>query len=155
MDCSFAPIMSASSMIAKPRESYRAYRISPGDTNRLVLVFDPIGEQAGFVFAIEIFDVGGRTPPNVHARAQEMFYVLAGEGVAHAGSRTVPFRRGDSLLLPPGTVHQIENTGASRLYCMTVMVPNEDFAELIRSGEPAALDAEDWAVLLGRAASGR
>ena len=136
-------------MIAKSRSSYRAYRISPGDSNRLVLVFDPIGEQASFVFAIEIFDVGGRTPPNVHSHAQEMFYVLSGEGIAHADGRSVAFRRGDSLLLPPGTTHEIENTGAARLYCMTVMVPNQDFAELIRRGEPAALDGEDWVVLLG------
>jgi mannose-6-phosphate isomerase-like protein (cupin superfamily) len=136
-------------MIAKSRADYRAYRISPGDTNRLVLVFDPVGEQANFVFAIEIFDVGGRTPPNVHYRAHEMFYVLAGQGIAHAGGKAVAFQGGDSLLLPPGATHQIENTGSSRLYCMTVMVPNEDFAELIRNGEPVGLDDEDWRVLRG------
>ena len=136
-------------MIAKSREAYRAYRISPGDTNRLVLVFDPLGEQANFVCAIEIFDVAGRTPPNVHSAAQEMFYVLSGEGIAYSEGNSVRIRRGDSLLLPQGTVHQIENTGPGRLYCLTVMVPNQDFAELIRSGEPAAIDDEDWAVLLG------
>jgi len=136
-------------MIAKLREAYRAYRISPGDTNRLVLVFDPSGEEANFVFAIEIFDVGGRTPPNVHSAAQEMFYVLSGEGIARSEGNSIRLRRGDSLLLPPGTVHQIENTGSTRLYCMTVMVPNEGFAELIREGEPVAIDDEDWAVLLG------
>src|ERR1700733_13882531 len=79
-------------MIAKSRDAYRAYRISPGDTNRIVLVFDSIGEQANFVFAIEIFDVGGRTPPNMHSDAQEMFYVLAGEGIAHADGKSLPFR---------------------------------------------------------------
>jgi mannose-6-phosphate isomerase-like protein (cupin superfamily) len=136
-------------LIAKKREAYRAYRISPGDTNRLVLVFDPIGEQAHFVFAIEIFDVGGRTPPNVHSAAQEMFYALSGEGIAHADGKSIAFKRGDSLLLPAGTEHVIENTGSTRLYCLTMMVPNQGFAELIRAGEPVALDDEDWAVLLG------
>jgi mannose-6-phosphate isomerase-like protein (cupin superfamily) len=136
-------------MIAKSRADYRAYRISPGDTNRLVLVFDPLGEQANFVFAIEIFDVGGRTPLNVHHRAHEMFYVLSGQGTAHADGKSVAFKRGDSLLLPPGTMHQIENTGSARLYCMTVMVPNEDFAELIRNGDPVPLDDADWSVLHG------
>jgi len=140
-------------MIAKSRADYRAYRISPGDTNRLVLVFDPLGEGADFVFAIEIFDVGGRTPPNVHHRAHEMFYVLWGEGVAYADGQSVALKRGESLLLPPGTTHQIENTGATRLYCMTVMVPNEAFAELIRNGEPVALDDEDWSVLHGTASA--
>ena len=105
--------------------------------------------RPNFVFAIEIFDVGGRTPPNVHSQAQEMFYVLHGEGIAHSDGKSAVFKRGDSLLLAPGTVHQIENTGSGRLYCMTVMVPNQDFAELIRGGEPVALDDEDWAVLSG------
>ena len=136
-------------MIVKKREAYRAYRISPGDTNRLVLVFDPIGDAADFVAAIEIFDVGGRTPANVHSAAQEMFYVLAGQGIAHADGRSVALRRCDSLLLPAGTEHVIENTGAGRLYCRTLMVPNQNFAELIRAGEPVALDDEDWAVLAG------
>jgi mannose-6-phosphate isomerase-like protein (cupin superfamily) len=136
-------------MIAKPREAYRAYRIAPDDSNRLVLVFDPIGEQANFVFAVEIFDVGGATPPNVHPRAQEMFYVLAGEGEADCGGKTLRLRRGDSLLLPAGTSHVIRNTGRKRLYCLTFMTPDDDFAELIRSGAPAALDDEDWTVLRG------
>jgi mannose-6-phosphate isomerase-like protein (cupin superfamily) len=138
-------------MIARRREDYRAYRISPGDTNRLVLVFDP-ADGATFLFAIEIFDVGGRTPPNVHLVAQEMFYVLHGEGKALCGDTLIPVRTGDSLLLKPGTMHVVENTGTARLYCLTVMVPNEGFAELIRSGEEVPIDDEDWAVLLGSAA---
>lgn len=140
-------------MIAKPREAYRAYRISPGDTNRLVLVFDPIGERADFVFVIEIFDVGGRTPPNAHPRAQEMFYVLKGQGVAHCDGKSLKLRRGDSLLLPRGVEHVIENTGPERLYCLTFMVPNDAFAELIRAGIPAEIDEEDWDVLLGTGAA--
>jgi len=140
-------------MIAKPRESYRAYRISPGDTNRLVLVLDPIGDNANFVFAVEIFDPRGKTPPNSHPRAQEMFFVLKGEGIAHCGGKSTPLRRGDSLLLPPGTEHVIENRGPGRLYCMTLMVPNDDFGELIRSGQQVEIDAEDWQVLRGEAAT--
>ena len=138
-----------SPLVAKRREDYAAYRISPGDTNRLALIFDPIGEGASFVFLVEIFDEGGKTPPNSHRIAQEMFYVLKGEGVAHCGERSIPLRRGDALLLAPGTSHLVENTGPGRLYCLTLMVPNEDFAELIRSGTREALDEEDWAVLAG------
>jgi len=43
--------------------------------------------------------------------------------------------------------HRIENTGQTRLYTLCNMVPNEDFAELIRSGTPVELDEEDLAVL--------
>lgn len=137
-------------MIAKSRESYRAYRITPQDTNRLVPVFDPIGEKANFLFPIEIFDVGGKTPPNVHRQAQEMFFVLHGEGRADCSGTETMLKAGDSMLLMPGTTHVVENTGKDRLYCMTVMVPNEDFAELIRTGIPEELDDADWAIISGK-----
>ena len=133
--------------VKKSFEDYRAYRISPGDTNRLAIIVDPIGEQTSFIACVEIFDVGGHTPPNVHIRAHEMFFVLAGEGLAHADGATFAIKAGDSLLLPPGVPHVIENTGRTRLYTLTLMVPNEEFAELIRSGTPVELDDEDRAVL--------
>jgi hypothetical protein len=41
----------------------------------------------------------------------------------------------------------IENIGPGKLYTLTVMTPNEGFAELIRGGEPVALDDEDRRVL--------
>ena len=133
--------------VRKSPGEYRAFRISPGDTNRLAIIFDPVGEQTSFISCVEIFDVGGKTPPNAHARAHEMFFVLKGEGRAHADGTTVPLRAGDSLLVPPGSMHVIENTGLTRLYTLTVMVPDEAFAELIRSGTPVELDDEDRAVL--------
>jgi hypothetical protein len=54
--------------------------------------------------------------------------------------------------VPLTGTHIIENTGSSCfLYTLTVMLPNEDFAELIYSGTPIELDAEDLAVLRGKA----
>jgi mannose-6-phosphate isomerase-like protein (cupin superfamily) len=133
--------------IKKSAGDYRAYRISPGDTNRLAIIFDPVGEGTSFIACVEIFDVGGRTPPNAHLRAHEMFFVLKGEGLAQAGDRTVPIKIGDSLLVPPGSTHVIENTGRGRLYTLTLLVPDEEFAALIRRGTPVELDDEDLAVL--------
>ena len=45
--------------------------------------------------------------------------------------------------------HVVENTGPDKLYCLTVMVPNEGFAELIRNGATMALDGTDKAVITG------
>jgi mannose-6-phosphate isomerase-like protein (cupin superfamily) len=59
----------------------------------------------------------------------------------------VALHSSDALLVPPTGVHEIRNTGTERMYTLTVMVPNENFAELIRSGVPVELDAEDLAVL--------
>jgi mannose-6-phosphate isomerase-like protein (cupin superfamily) len=136
--------------IAKSPKDYQAYRISPSSTNRLALVFDPTREHVPFTYCVEIFDVGGKTPPNQHRYAAEMFFILKGEGRASCDGKTVSIQAGDSLLVPPTGTHVIENTGLERLYALTIMVPNEDFAELIRSGTPVELDEEDISVLCRR-----
>lgn len=133
--------------VIKTPKDYQAYRISPQDTNRLAIVFDSSSANMSLTYCVEIFDVGGKTPPNRHQLAVEMFFVLKGEGLATCDGKTVPIQAGDSLLVPPTGTHVIENTGSDRLYALCIMVPNEDFAELIRSGTPAELDDKDMAVL--------
>jgi mannose-6-phosphate isomerase-like protein (cupin superfamily) len=133
--------------VVKSPLDYQAFRISPHDTNRLAIVFDPQIANRSLTFCVEIFDVGGKTPPNRHQWAVEMFFVLRGEGTASCDGKTVTIQPGDSILVPPTGIHEICNTGTERLYALCFMVPNEDFAELIRSGTPAELDAEDIAVL--------
>ncbi len=133
-------------VIQSPKQ-YQAYRISPQDSNRLAIVFEPATANASFTFCVEIFDEGGKTPPNRHQFAVEMFFVLKGEGLASCDGKTVPIRTGDSLLVPPTGIHEIRNTGKGRLYTLCFMVPNEDFAELIHRGTPVELDEEDMRVL--------
>ena len=133
--------------VIKSPSDYQAYRISPDDSNRLAIVFDPAIANSSLTCCVEIFDVGGKSPPNRHSLALEMFFVLKGEGKATCDGKTININAGDSLLVPATGTHLIENTGLGRLYTLTIMVPNEDFAELIRSGTPVELDEEDMAVL--------
>ncbi|MEM7556629.1 MAG: cupin domain-containing protein [Cyanobacteria bacterium P01_A01_bin.84] len=133
--------------VVKSPKDYQAYRISPHDSNRLAIVFDPAIANTSLTCCVEIFDVGGKTPPNRHQLAIEMFFVLKGEGRVICDGKDVKIKAGDSLLVPATGTHVIANTGQNRLYMLTIMVPNEDFAELIRSGIPVELDEEDMAVL--------
>lgn len=133
--------------IVQSAKQYQVYRISPKDSNRLAIIFEPKTANASLTVCVEIFDKGGKTPPNRHQIAVEMFFVLKGEGMATCDGKTVPIRAGDSLLVPPTGIHEISNTGNGRLYALCIMVPNEDFAELIRSGIPVELDEEDMRVL--------
>jgi len=127
----------------------QAFRISPQDTNYFAILSDASKDGNDNIAVIEIFNVGGATPPNSHVRAHEFFYVLHGSGVAVSDGEEQPIRQGDALLLKPGSVHVIRNTGAGKPYTLTVMTPNEGFSELIRSGEPVRLDAQDLAILEG------
>lgn len=141
--------MTGTACIAKRPEDLRAFRISPQDSNYFACLYDPLADGASFTLVVEIFTPGGATPPNTHSVAEEMFFVLKGEGVAVADGAEIPIRAGSSFLLKPGVEHVVRNTGAGKLYCLTLMAPNEGFAELIRGGEEVALDEEDLAVLRG------
>jgi len=134
-------------------KSAQAFRISPQDTNYFAILFDKEQDQIENIFVIEIFKVGGATPPNEHATAHEFFYVLHGEGIARCDGKDRALKKGDALLLAPGNEHLIRNTGTSKLYTLTVMTPNEGFAELIRGGEPVELDQEDLRILSGATGS--
>jgi mannose-6-phosphate isomerase-like protein (cupin superfamily) len=138
-----------SPLVFKRMAECPAYRIAPGDTNYFALIFDPEGEKADLVAVVEIFAPGGKTPPNAHSRAHEMFFVLEGTGTAHCAGKTVEFAKGDAMLLRPGAEHVVENTGPGKLYTLTVMVPNQEFAELIRKGTRVELDDEDRRVIAG------
>lgn len=141
--------MNAACMLPVVRSAadYRAFRIHPRDRNRLVVLFDPSVTDYSLTICFEIFEPGGGTPYHRHHQADEMFFILKGEGRAICDGKNIPLRAGDSMLVRPTGMHEIHNTGNGRLYALSVMVPNEDFAELVQSGTPAELDAEDWAVL--------
>ncbi|MBT9310799.1 cupin domain-containing protein [Leptothoe kymatousa] len=126
---------------------YQVFRITPDDKNRLALLVDPTQGHAALTCCVEIFDQGGRTPSHRHQVAVEMFYVLQGEGRVVCDGKVSMIRTGDSILVPSHGIHFVENISAQRLYLLSVMVPNEDFAELIRQGVPAELDEEDLSVL--------
>jgi quercetin dioxygenase-like cupin family protein len=127
--------------------NYPVFRISKDDTNKFVLLVNPLVENTPFIQVIEIFDIGGFTPKNQHNIAHEVFYVLSGEGEAQTSNGVIALKAGGTLLLAPGNVHAVKNTGTARLYCLTTMVPNEGFAELICAGVPDTLDTEDYLAL--------
>ncbi len=133
--------------IIKTLKDYQAYRISPEDNNRLAIIFDPDSAQDSLTVCVEIFEVGSATPPHRHNLAVEMFFILKGEGMAVCDGKEIPLKAGHSVLMPKTGTHYLKNTGDHRLYALCIMVPNEDFSELIRSGIPAQLDDEDLKVL--------
>lgn len=141
--------MGEGAAVLKRAGDLRGFRISPADTNYFACLLDPIEDGARFTLVVEIFSPGGATPPNTHREAQEAFFVLKGTGRARAGEAWQDIGPGDTLMLRPGVEHVVENTGAGKLYCLTLMAPDEDFAALIRNGTPVPLDAEDLAVLRG------
>jgi mannose-6-phosphate isomerase-like protein (cupin superfamily) len=141
--------MMPTAAIAKSASELRAFRISPADTNYFACMLDPLADGVSFTMVVEIFEPGGKTPPNSHTIAEEAFFVLAGTGKAIIAGDSRAIGPGDVLVLRPGAEHVVENSGPGKLYCLTIMTPNEGFAELIRAGTPVPLTDEDIAIITG------
>lgn len=133
--------------VAMSPRHYQAFKIDPSDTNRIAIVCDPQTAQVSLSVCVEIFEVAGRVPMHRHHRAIEMFYVLKGEAAIVCDGKTLHLRSGDSILVPPTGVHTVRNVGSARLYLLSIMVPNEDFIELVQNGIPVELDETDLQIL--------
>lgn len=123
-----------------------AYRISPGDTVKLVVLRTPDEQYDSSVF-LEIWEPGGAQPPNSHPASVETFYFLKGEGIAYCDESVVPVGAGQLLVLPPRSTHRIENSADGRLYAITTMTPDAGFAALVTSGTPSTIDEADRSVI--------
>jgi mannose-6-phosphate isomerase-like protein (cupin superfamily) len=129
--------------------------ISPTDTVKLALLAGPADGSPASVF-YEVWEPGGAQPDNSHPDSTEIFVVLSGHGIAHSDEHDVPIGPGDVLVLPPGSVHRIENTSTTeRMYTVTIMAEDRGampggFAGLVAAGTPATWDGTDTSVLSGR-----
>ena len=92
--------------VVKTLTDYQAYRISPNDTNRLAIIFDPDSANDSLTVCVEIFEVGSKTPPHRHNFAVEMFFILKGEGIAVCDGKETFLHTGDSVL----TMNEMNNS---------------------------------------------
>ena len=76
----------------------------------------------GFSLAIAEVAVGART--YIHRLAQsEVYFVIAGDGVAHVGDESSSVGVGDAVFIPPGKRQWIENTGDRPLKFAAIVSP--------------------------------
>jgi hypothetical protein len=59
---------------------------------------------------------------HVHDRADEVVYVVAGEGAVRIGEETVPVRAGSLVIVPHGSGHGFERRGKNPLIVMSTLV---------------------------------
>lgn len=83
-------------------------------------MFDPAELGLSLSFGVEVFEPGHHTPLHIHKTAHELFFVLAGEGVAFCNGQRFTVRAGDCVVFPPRAIHGIDNKTDSKLYCLQV-----------------------------------
>ncbi|GAB4820714.1 hypothetical protein N2152v2_007760 [Parachlorella kessleri] len=139
----------------------------PNQSNRLALAFDPVTTpQAPLVFGVEVFERGHRTQPHLHPLGFELFFIISGEGEAFTDTERMPVGPGDLVVFSPGVVHGIDvsptspprptaaghtddrSSSSGRMYCLELMLPNDQFAEVVRSGREVAGGLEEQDLLV-------
>ena len=63
---------------------------------------------------------GKRLSLQRHRRRSEHWHIVAGEALATRNAEHIPLQPGDSIDIPSGTIHRIENVGTDELYFIEV-----------------------------------
>ena len=115
-----ASVVEGSLLTFVPAGTGQTYR-SPFDQ----LTFLITGEQSGGAFFMAELTVppGGGTPPHIHRREEETFYLQQGTITFQVGGKTVNASPGDFVHLPRGIEHCFQNTGNGEAKCLLVVSP--------------------------------
>lgn len=70
-----------------------------------------------------------------HHKTEEIYYIIAGTGLMTLASAHFNVTAGDSICIPPGTAHAIENTGDEVLVLLCCCAPayTHDDTELLEN----------------------
>jgi mannose-6-phosphate isomerase-like protein (cupin superfamily) len=102
----------------------------PTHTNDVIM--DRSEASASEAFFV-ILEPGEAPPLHVHEDAEQVFFVLEGDGMLTVGREspeTIPVKAGDFVRTPPGTYHAIRCTGSRRLVYLSI--------DCFTAGPPAA-----------------
>jgi mannose-6-phosphate isomerase-like protein (cupin superfamily) len=93
----------------------------------------------GFSVAEAIVGKGQETDAHIHHRSQEIYYLLEGAGTMHLGESTLKVKKGDAILIPPGTLHNVKADEGREIRILCICYPPyaHGDTELVRPQEEA------------------
>jgi mannose-6-phosphate isomerase-like protein (cupin superfamily) len=77
---------------------------------------------------------GGETAEHYHPVSQEIYQFLSGTGRMRLGEAEASIRPGDCVLIAPGAVHKLWNTGGDPLVLLCCCVPPYSDDDTILTG---------------------
>jgi len=70
-----------------------------------------------------VVPMGGGSPPHIHSREDESFYIVNGSLEILIGDSTYQAKAGDFVFVPRGTVHSFKNVSGSTVVQFVTVVP--------------------------------
>ncbi len=91
-----------------------------------LLVTPDTDQTKHFDFRISVYQPKGYVATHHHTRQEQIYFVLAGEGLMELGSERRVVRRNDTIFIPPGLDHALYNTGLRDLTFLVITSPPTD-----------------------------
>jgi mannose-6-phosphate isomerase-like protein (cupin superfamily) len=101
-----------------------------------------VADTAGELLAFELFlSPDGHVPgAHVHPEQEERFEVVKGTVKVRRGLKTVVARPGDTVVVPPRTIHRFENAGNEPAHVLVEVRPALRMEELFETATALALE---------------
>jgi len=74
---------------------------------------------------------GLTTTPHYHPRTEEIYYILEGTGLLRIAGEARDVGPGDAIAIPPGSAHQITNTGRELLRFLCCCAPGYEHEDTV------------------------
>ena len=119
-------------LIKTEYEKVRPYKTKDGSLIR-ELMHPGIHDNSMQSIAEATVAPGSSTVLHFYQKAEEIYHILDGAGVVIVGSEQVEVNSGDTLCIPSGTRHKINNTGEKtlKLLCCCSPAYSHDDTELL------------------------
>ncbi|HUK90804.1 MAG TPA: cupin domain-containing protein [Blastocatellia bacterium] len=73
--------------------------------------------------AEEVLPPGCSVARHHHNQIEEIYYIVDGAGTMTVGEESKPVKAGDSIYVPPGSIHSLSNTGTEPIKLLLVCGP--------------------------------
>jgi mannose-6-phosphate isomerase-like protein (cupin superfamily) len=79
----------------------------------------------------------GRSPTVVNPGAEEVLYIMRGEGVCYVNGHAYPVKPGNGIYIPVGAEYSMENTGSETLRVVSVCCPEDTGRHIVEKPRAA------------------
>ena len=101
--------------------------------NGIVIKASPKTGTESSILVEQSFPKGGSTILHKHEQGDELFYVVAGKGLATLGKTTEEIGYGDVIFVPKGAVHQIQNLNNDEPLKVVFFMDSPELVEQFRA----------------------
>jgi 2-phosphoglycolate phosphatase len=84
------------------------------------------------------------TIEHIHKRTEEIYYIVSGRGIMSLNGKCFSVKKGDGILIPPGTRHWIKNSGRNILKILCACAPPYSYTDTLTTGSPYKLVIFDF-----------